>query len=252
VNVKRPFSNFDDIYTAMHRPRNQAQLEKAMRTRHRYFLLALLVWITVICISGVWMYHHFFSAGQKPGDPLLKGPPQFVLLALIVALSAYLRQVRSASVDQRDKIAEGKSWNYPLEEPYAVFTHERMRILDSVASILTTASPFLILLFVVLSIRALLDAADRLSHCPWITDVLCVADFLILVWVLMAFVFLASAHFRTRIQDDRIRAVARDFEEEILGGIRSKEVKKAEREELLHRTACKLDKPNPVQTGLHP
>lgn len=216
----------DKMYEEMKRDRQTGDLEKSMNRRIRLTLVALPTWIVVMAFSAGWLYFHIErppvsisqpTLSHEPRDPLLKGPPQFILLALIVALSAYLRQVRSTAVEQHDKIANGGVWNYPLDSPYLVFTKRKLKLLDGVANNLTVASPFFIVLFVVITGRAGIDALDRFRHPGGFefTQILCIIDFIIVIWVFLAFLGLTVSHFITRIRDDRIRAVARDFEDEI-------------------------------------
>lgn len=209
----------DQMYRDMKRSRREGVLEKQMAFRRRLFWVVLGVWLSLLSWLARFMY--LTTDGSVLKDPLLKGPPQFILLALIVALSAYLRQVRSSAVEQRDKIANGDLWNYPMDSPFVSFTERKLELLDSVANNLTLATPFFIILFVILTIRAGLDAIDRFRDLGgWVARALCVADFIIVIWVLAIFIAITLSHFRARFRDDRIRAVARDHEGEIIAKIR--------------------------------
>lgn len=182
-----------------------------------------MIWSVSMAISGVVL---FLSTKRAPSDPVLKGPPQFILLAIIVALSAYLRAVRSSAVEQRDKIAGGEMWNYPLESPYSAFTERKLELLERVAKTLTVISPFFIILFMVITGRAAISAFDRSNDpCSHITRVLWVVDFIIVAWVFFAFVGLASSHFVARRRDDWIRAVAKDSEPEIIAKAKAEEMR---------------------------
>ncbi len=230
--------DIDRIYKEMNVLRSTSDFERETARRLRLTLFGLITWLIFLGVISVWLYAKttpsLADARATPSqarfalkDPLLKGPPQFILLTMIIGLSAYLRQVRAAAVELRDKIAAGSVWNYPLQPPYLVFTRRKIRLLDEVSSTLTTISPFFILLFVAIATRAGFDAVDRLSELGGAsTRVLYVVDLLIVGWVFLGVVGLAYSHFVSRVQDDKIRVVARSFEEEIIRKTKSHQIEK--------------------------
>lgn len=114
--VRKRWWTIDQMYSEMQQTRNQGDPETSAPSKLRANIAPSVGWTTLMILVGVFMYWR--TMGAVLCDPILKGPPQFILLAIIVALSAYLRAVRSSAVEQRDKIASGKVWNYPLEPPY--------------------------------------------------------------------------------------------------------------------------------------
>lgn len=90
-----------------------------------------------------------------------------------------------------------------------------MEALDNVIESLTIASPFLIWLFIALSVRICIDAVLRFpatsAHYPALLYVL---DLLIVIWVAISFAILALTHWLARRRDDVIWAASRDFESE--------------------------------------
>jgi hypothetical protein len=59
---------------------------------------------------------------------LLSNPPGFVLLALIFALAAYLRQIAENRADFIEEIQRNRVWNYPLGEKHTDMQIKRLRI----------------------------------------------------------------------------------------------------------------------------
>ena len=187
----------------------------------RHWRLKLLkyyaLWFAVL--SGVvsvvtWKY---YSGIVLSKEPLLKGPPEFILLALIVAFTAYLRQVHMSAIEQRDKIRKGEVWNYPLHTPYHEYTKAKIEALDSVAESLAIASPFLVWLFVLAAFRIVVEAVLRLSPTSSLSYPrwLYIFDFAIAFWVLGIFIILALTHWHSRRRNAEIRAVERAFEDEV-------------------------------------
>jgi hypothetical protein len=200
------------MYQDLGETRRTSDLEKRL-TKFKYlFVVVLTVWVTGAGSLYCWIYRDWQNASSP--NPLLSGSPQIALLALIIGLSAYFRQVRSNAVDQRDKVAEGKLCNYPIHGKYMALTERKLRLLDTTGLMLTMASPLFIILFVALSLRAVFDAIDQVKYYPHGALILAVADVVILVWVLFAFGILTITHFISRTRDDRIRAVSRAFEDE--------------------------------------
>lgn len=86
----------------------------------------------------------------------------------------------------------------------------------------------------VITSRTAVDAFDRLDGFGGkINHVLCVVDFVVVVWVLFAFFALAYSHFVACRRDDRIRVFARDFEDEIIAKANSEKAQKQKAEDAL-------------------
>jgi hypothetical protein len=145
-------------------------------------------------------------------EPPLSGSAQFAVLAIVVALSVYLRQVYANALDLRDKIRGGLVWNFPPSEPHS---KEKMEALDSMAEKLAFAGPFLIWLFLPVSSRIVLDVVFRFSF-KQSSDVLFALDFVIGQWFFFAFVGLAIAHYISTSHNDRLRIAARFREDALL------------------------------------
>jgi hypothetical protein len=115
----------EELYRAMGRAWSKdLPVEQDLR-RWRFKLLKYFV-LWLAGLAGVvslvtWKYYSGIVISK---EPLLKGPPEFILLALVVAFTAYLRQVHVSAIEQRDKIRKGEVWNYPLHRPYHEYAKE--------------------------------------------------------------------------------------------------------------------------------
>jgi hypothetical protein len=212
ITMKRSWWSYERIYEDMGEARRISDLEKRLARFKYLFIAVITVWIAGAGSLFFYLFRHWQNSA--PPTPLLSGSPQITLLALIIGLSAYFRQVRSNAVSQRDRAAGGQLWNYPIHGKYAALTKRKLTLLDKTSLMLTMASPLFIVLFVVLSLRAVFDAVDHIKHYLHGALILAVGDVVILTWVLFAFGILSVTHFVSRTRDDRIRAVSRAFEDE--------------------------------------
>jgi uncharacterized integral membrane protein len=212
----------DRMYIDMGKPRPRpGSWEKISRVRTKFRVYTGIAMAASIVV--------FFLAAKFLGEykdpqttPLLQGPPQFILLALIVALSVYLRQVNAGAFELREKIRTGQAWNYPLRARYKVYTQEKLDALESVSEKLSIAGPLMILLFLLIASRIFTESILRyfsktVQQSKWVFAL----DLVIAGWVFLTFLLLARTHFSARKRDDEIRAVAKDFEGEILAAIES-------------------------------
>jgi len=194
---------------------HDSSLKRRLARHHYAFILLLSLFL--VGATKLFIYFYITSGSQKVlSTPLLSGAPQFTLLALIVGLSAYLRTVRSNAVELRDKIAGGGVWNYPIEGDRRFLTGMKLELLDNVATKLLLMSPLLVMLFMGIAARALFDAVNDAMHFTQASRILTSADIVILTWTTSVFILLGLFHFNSRVRDDRIRAVARTFESELL------------------------------------
>jgi hypothetical protein len=149
--------------------------------------------------------------------PLLSGMPQFAMLALIVALAAYLRAIRNNAVELRDNIRQGRVKQYPLHPTCFDFSRKKMVLLDEMANKMSIAGPYFIWLMVIVGGRITYEAFLKLfgidSQCNcW----LYIVDTIVALWMLLGLVGLAIAHFSARKTDEAIRIAARREEGEAL------------------------------------
>jgi len=142
--------------------------------------------------------------------PLLSGPAQITLLALIIALAAYLRGVHTSAIGLRNQIRCGDVWAYPID---AEFTTKKLRHLDHIAESIRIASPFFIILSVALALRIMIDSRLRyLRYDPQCNQILLAADVGITLWLLVGIMALMITHFMARRKDSAIAKEARSRE----------------------------------------
>jgi hypothetical protein len=134
-------------------------LEQDLRHWRLKVLKYFVLWLAGLAGVVALVTCKYYSGIVPSKEPLLKGPQEFILLALIVAFTAYLRQVHMSAIEQRDKIRKGEVWNYPLHKPYHEYTMAKVKALDNVAESLAIASPFLIWLFILVAFRIVVEAA---------------------------------------------------------------------------------------------
>jgi hypothetical protein len=178
-----------------------------------------LTWWVLFCTASVSLvvYWRWGRPIDTRVDPLLKGPPQFIVLAIVVALAAYLRQVALGATDLRDKIRHNKIWNYPMREPYfSEYTKEKIHFLEEIIENLKVASPFIILLFLAVAVRIVIDSLLRFLHDSaskpkW----LFIVDFVIAEWLAVMFLSLMWTHLIARKKDENIGSKCRENEDKI-------------------------------------
>jgi hypothetical protein len=176
--------------------------------------LIRFVFVGGVIIAFVASIVVYFLMAPKGSDPLFFGPPQFVVLAILVAFGAYLRQLSLASADLRDKIRCGEVWNFPPTEEYA---KAKMQQCDRVCDVIRFVTPFMILLLVAVSFRIVVEAILRIYYGKGQNPAfLYSVDLMVALCLFLGFLGLAIAHFKTRSEDEYIRREARAQEESTL------------------------------------
>jgi hypothetical protein len=141
-------------------------------------------------------------------SPVLSTPPAFILLAVLVGLAAYLRQLGEARDRLIDDIEGGKVWNYPVGERH---TAERLEHLKTSRDRLNWVAPPVIWLTILITLRMEILAFARLRY-PGepekFATVFRPIDFVIVTSFLVLLLGLWYMHKKTRQNDDRIRALA--------------------------------------------
>lgn len=127
------------------------------------------------------------------------------MLAIIVALSAYLRAVASTAEDRRDKLVSG-DFTKLYSKPKA---HEKkLESLSHTSENMHVAAPFLMLLSLALALRLWVETATRGGLMQGHARATRIADFLIMEWLVLAFLTLCVLHFFAWHRDERIRKLA--------------------------------------------
>lgn len=166
---------------------------------------------------ALWSYISFTPHGN---DPLLSGPPQFVILALIVAFAVYLRQVSLHAAELRERIVHGEAWNYPPTEDFA---KDKMMEADKTCDLIRFVSPFMILMIIAVSCRIVCESWVRLIYPRGTTPAfLFSTDLFIAMCLFLGFFGLVMGHRTARSVDDRIRKAARKAEPDILLALQGK------------------------------
>jgi hypothetical protein len=154
-------------------------------------------------------------------DPLLSNPPAFVLLAVAVALAAYLRQMSEAREKSFDEIAAGDDEKFPLGAPH---TEKRLSYLESSRQKLNGVAPPVIFLTIVIAFRLMLLAGMKLfaSETPKLVDALFRwIDFAAMLFISCLFVALWYMHRKARQKNEEIRAMTKGWRAGILASARN-------------------------------
>jgi hypothetical protein len=148
--------------------------------------------------------------------PILNGPPGFVVLALVFAVAAYLRQVNSSTLDLSDKIRGGLVWNFPISIPLPTHTKRKLDSLDFTNKILSRVAPVMVWLAIIAALRIVIYSAFALpfgkSLSLWLNSSLPWIDFAITSAVFLMFLVLGCVHWRARRTVDLIRKLTRQWE----------------------------------------
>jgi hypothetical protein len=149
--------------------------------------------------------------------PILNGPPGFVILALVFAVAAYLRQVSASAIELSDKIRGGLVWNYPIAEPLPKHTKLKLESLERTHNTLSSvASPVMVWFVIVAALRVVLysvlalpllpSAVARIGKfLPWV-------DLTITTGVFLMFVALGLIHRRSRQNNATVRRLTDEWE----------------------------------------
>lgn len=169
----------------------------------RLFIVATYLFLFLIC-GGIYADCRFPTIAEKP-EPLLLSTSGMTLLAIIVALSAYLRQVSANAEDKRDKIELGK-----LDKLYPEKSERRKRkiaALTRTSENMHVAAPILMLLSLAIALRLLVETSAKGGLLQSWQRFLRIYDFLVLETVVLAFLALCILHFVAWIRDEKIRAL---------------------------------------------
>ena len=199
--------------------------DSVKRIRRSFWVaLAAGLILSIATAWGVIKLSHGALADEA--KPLFSGSPSFILLSLVAALSLYLRQVSMATADLRDNVYKGTEWNYPTEGTHAVVGLAKMGTLERTRENLGIASPFLILLSVIVAFRIVVETIVQFkipalfSNVPWLRYVNVLpwrflVDVVIASWLSLVFLMLAIVHYWARRREERIRIYVRRHENEL-------------------------------------
>lgn len=155
-------------------------------------------------------------------EPLLKGPPQFIVLSLVVAFAVYFRQISISAEDLWDKIREEEeeAFFYPIGRQH---TEDKMRSLERTSENLSIVAPFMVALTIFITIRIVFDSILRFPNSPFqgvdgalgiIPGILPMVDFVIAVWILVLFLAFAQMHSSAIKRNEKIRADVKNYVQE--------------------------------------
>ena len=141
--------------------------------------------------------------------PMLSNPPAFILLTLVFAIAAYLRQVSENATKLRNEIRNGV-WKhvYPAG---AVHTQEKMRCLQKTRDSLAKGARWIICLAILIALRCtvqaviILFAGYNYETATWIDLALRWCDLILVAWVAVTVLILAIMHQINRMEDAFVR-----------------------------------------------
>lgn len=167
--------------------------------------------LTIVCAGSIIVFFAGYRWLPTPKNiALFSGPPEFIVLSLIVALGLYLRQVNLHARELQEKIRDGAILTKPHEKLYVM---EKMQQLENTSRTIMTVSPFVIFLMLIVGFRIAADDVCRFfydeHHVP---RVLYGFDLVIATGLFTMLSGLAVAHFRSRRHDLRIRGMIRSEE----------------------------------------
>src|SRR2546428_13824851 len=112
--------------------------EERIRKREKIFWLIAFVVFLILTASTIAAYRCLGESRYQNTDNFLKGPPQFIVLSLVLALALYLRQIGAGAMEFRDKIKNGKVPLYPTRQK---FTEDKLDILEAIHENLSLTTP---------------------------------------------------------------------------------------------------------------
>lgn len=172
----------------------------------RLFAIAFTILVLLLVIGFCYASCHFpVSDATAYGGSLLGGPGGVTMLAIIVALSAYLRAVASTAEDRRDKLISGDSTRL-YSNPKA--REKKLESLNHTSDNMHVAAPFLMLLSLALALRLWIESVTRGGLMQGHHRAMRITDFLIMEWLVLAFFTLCVLHFFAWHRDERIRQLA--------------------------------------------
>jgi hypothetical protein len=127
---------------------------------------------------------------------ILDGSPGFILLAIVVALGAYLRQADVAAREEYDKIKRGElAHSWPKDKPYTTRRLTNLESMDRKLRFITNVMFFFMVLMAVRlsfnAVRVMTDENTVLWH--WLYRMLYLPDWIIYIWDLVTMIFLVVA-----------------------------------------------------------
>jgi|GEM_PF-2951518 NhaP-type Na+/H+ or K+/H+ antiporter len=187
-----------------------------MKRIRQWSLIASIILGLILALSACLFLHFYASPRTYTDASLLGGPAGLTVLAIVVALSAYLRSVATGADEKRQEIRANKSPLYPTLSPDGSrnpWTTKKLNALDNTYENLHIAAFFLIALSFVIAGRLWAESVVRLSS-DWLRHgqlFFRLCDALILEWLTLSFVALAVMHRRARIRDEEIRVAAESY-----------------------------------------
>jgi hypothetical protein len=172
--------------------------------------------LLIVIFAGLFLYLPASVMPMKNQSSLFGGPAGVTLLAVLVALSAYLRSVAGTADTTRKGILIGEDKMYPAplsggsKDERIACTEARLDALQDSYEKLQVAAYLLIALTIALLFRLMAEAVTRLDQ-TWhdhAEHVFRVTDATLLAWVIFAFFGLIYMHREGRLRDDVIRFCA--------------------------------------------
>lgn len=145
-------------------------------------------------------------------EPLLSAPPAFVLLAVVVGISGYLREVSKNREKEIDDIEERKcASKFPPGSPQR---KKRLDDLESSRKRLTFVATCMIALVILIAARllaiAIMRAVNR-SDPLWLDVAYRVADLVIMALLFALFISLGWMHHIGRQKNNEIRVMVKTW-----------------------------------------
>lgn len=140
--------------------------------------------------------------------PLLNGAPSFTILAFTVALAAYLRQVSMTAQENLEKIKSNSIASFPYEGDKAhKHTWEKLALLESTRNGISTLTPWLFGLMLIIAGRIVIDAFSRMFYTGSIIYLylLHAIDLIITSSILLFIIGLWIMHRRARNKEHKVR-----------------------------------------------
>lgn len=141
----------------------------------------------------------------------LGSPAVLVLIALLFAISAYLRQVSENATELMDRIQGDEVPLYPIG---AKHTEEKLRALERTRYVLSKVAPFTIWFVILLGLRVVLQAFIEMipfivTHLKAASDFMTAAfpfvDFFFVLWFQALLIALYIMHKLSRKRDEKVR-----------------------------------------------
>lgn len=153
------------------------------------------------------------EAEHPASELVLSTPAAFTLLAIVIAISAYLRQVAISADEKRDVIITGGSRLYPVDsvDPrQSQCVRDRLSALERTGNNMQVAAPLTILLSIAIASRLLVETLVRRAGAEprELRSLLAIVDTLTIAWLVVSLIWLGLLHRAARARDQRIRKEA--------------------------------------------